>query len=159
MCTRPDRAADSERRSIGLPMRVIVVGLPERRQVSAEVQFEVARNTVTDTADLGTARLRTWQGQQWEEQVDARLKLGSCRRPEPIHLGLRRSQRFMVERGQTPHESIDKRVEVAIVQRAVHPTISLSDISIEIVAAEHDLERPRAAHQAREPLQSSAARD
>src|ERR1700731_2448705 len=63
---------------------------PARRQAPAEVQFEVARNAVTDIADLGTARLCTGQGQHWEEQVVARLKLGSCRRPEPIDLGLRR---------------------------------------------------------------------
>jgi hypothetical protein len=36
---------------------------PERREVPAEVQFEVARSAVTDTADLGTARLRTGLGQ------------------------------------------------------------------------------------------------
>ena len=66
----------------------MVVSSPERREVPAEVQFEVAPNAVTGITDLGTARLRTWQGQQWEEQVAARLKLGSCRRPEPIDLGL-----------------------------------------------------------------------
>ena len=89
----------------------------------------------------------------------ARLELGSSRRPEPIDLGLRRGQRFTVERGQTPDERIDKRVEVVIVQRAVHPSIALGDISIEIVAAEHDLKCARAADQAREPFQRSAARD
>jgi len=78
------------RRSVGLRLGVIVVRPPERREVPAEVQFEVARNAVTDVTNLRTARLRTWQGQQWEEQVDARLELGSCRRPEPIDLGLRR---------------------------------------------------------------------
>src|SRR5208283_616653 len=87
-------------------IRVIVVRPPERREVPAEVQFEVAPNAVTDITNLRTARLRTWQGQQWEEQVVARLKLGSCRRPEPIDLGLRRGQRFTVERGQTPDERI-----------------------------------------------------
>ena len=45
------------RRSVGLRIRVIVVRPPERRQVPAEVQFEVTRNAVTDIADLGTARL------------------------------------------------------------------------------------------------------
>src|ERR1700730_18414148 len=30
---------------------------PERGEIPAEVQFEVARNAVTDIADLGTARL------------------------------------------------------------------------------------------------------
>src|SRR5271169_943940 len=100
---------------------VIVVCPPERREVPAEVQFEVAPNTVTDVTNLRTARLRAWQGQQWEEQVDARLKLGGGRLPKPIDLGLRRGQRFTVERGQTSDERIDKRVEGAIVQRAVHP--------------------------------------
>src|SRR6202790_13566 len=85
------------RRSVGLLIRVIVVRPPERRQVPAEVQFEVARNAVTYIADLGTARLCTGQGQQWEEQVVARLKLGSCQLSEPIDLGLRRGQRFTVE--------------------------------------------------------------
>ena len=37
--------------------------------------------------------------------------------------------RFTVERGQTPDERIDKRVEVVIVQRAVHPAIALGDRS------------------------------
>src|SRR6202162_6380159 len=83
-----------QRRSVALRIRV-VLRPPERRQIPAEVQFEVARNSVTDIADLGTARLRTWQGQQWEEQVGARLELGRCRRPEPIDLGLRRGHRFM----------------------------------------------------------------
>src|ERR1700677_3864381 len=147
------------RRSAGLLVRLIVVRPPERREVPAEVQFEVAWNAVTNITHLRTARLRTRQGQQWEEQVDARLKLGSCRRPEPIDLGLRRGQRFMVKRGQTPDESIDKRIEVFIVQRAVHPAIALGDIRIEIVAAENDLKSPRAADQAREPFQRSAARD
>src|SRR5512147_341232 len=105
----------SWRQSAGLCIPVIVVRPPERREVPAEVQFEVAPNTVTDITNLRTARLRTWQGQQWEEQVVARLKLGSCWHPEPIDLGLRRGQRFTVERGQTPDESIDKRVEVVIV--------------------------------------------
>jgi hypothetical protein len=45
----------------------MVVCLPKRREVPAEVQFEVAPNPVTDITDLGTARLRTWQRQQWEE--------------------------------------------------------------------------------------------
>jgi hypothetical protein len=37
---------------------VIVIRPPKRRQVPAEVQFEVARNAVADTTDFGTARLR-----------------------------------------------------------------------------------------------------
>ena len=72
-------------------VRVLVVRPPEPREVPAEVQFEIAPNTVTDTADLATARLRTGQGQEWEEQLVARLELGSRRRPEAIDLGLRRS--------------------------------------------------------------------
>src|SRR5208282_952117 len=158
----PNAGADFRnpgRRSARLRLRVIVVRPPERRQVPTEVQFEVARNAVTHIANLGTTRLRTWQGQQWEEQVGARLKLGSCRRPEPIDLGLRRGQRFTVERGQTPDESINKRVEVVTIQRAVHPAIALGDISIEVVPAKHDLKCPRAADQTREPFQRSAARD
>src|ERR1700676_4762907 len=109
---------NSGRRSVGLLIRVIVVRPPERRQVPAEVQFEVARNAVTDIADLGTARLGTGQGQQWEEQVVARLKLGSCRLSEPIDLGLRRGQRFTVERGQTPDVEVAKRL--AQTERPVH---------------------------------------
>src|SRR5580692_10238532 len=110
-------------------IRITVVRPPERREAPAEVQFEVAPDTVTDVTNLRTARLRTGQGQQWEEQVVARLKFGSRRRPEPIDLGLSRGERFMVERGQAPDESIDKRVEVFVVQRAVHPAIALGDIS------------------------------
>ena len=81
-------------------MRVIVVGLPERSEAPAEVQFEIARNPV-DAADLGAAgeRLRTGPGQHWEDHVVARLKLGSCRRPEPIDLRLGCGQHFTVERG------------------------------------------------------------
>ncbi len=48
------------RRSVGLLIRVIVVRPPERWEVPAEVQFEVAPNTVTDVTNLRTARLRTW---------------------------------------------------------------------------------------------------
>jgi hypothetical protein len=40
-------------------IRLIVVCPPERRQVPAEVQFEVAPKAVTDITDLGTPRLRT----------------------------------------------------------------------------------------------------
>jgi hypothetical protein len=40
------------RRSVGPRMRVIVVRPPQRREVPAEVQFEVARNPVTDAAEL-----------------------------------------------------------------------------------------------------------
>jgi hypothetical protein len=101
-------------RSVGLRVCGIVLRRRERREVPAEVQFEVAPKTVTDITELGAARLRTGQRQGWEEHVVARLKLGSCRHPEPIDLGLGRAQRFMVERGQTPDERIDKRVEVGI---------------------------------------------
>ncbi len=143
----------------GRRIRLMFVRPPERREVPAEIQFEVASNAVTDITNLGATRLRTWQGQQWKEQVGARPELGSCRRPEPIDLGLRRGQRFTVKRGQTPDERIDKRVEVGIVQRAVHPAVTLRDISIEVVTAKHDLKCPRAADQTREPFQRSAARD
>jgi tetratricopeptide (TPR) repeat protein len=64
-------------------------------------------------------------------------------------LGLRRGQRFTVERGQTPDENINKRVEVVIVQRPVHPAIALGDISVKVVTAKHDLKCPRAADQTR----------
>ncbi len=67
------------RRSGGPRLVIIVVRPPERRQVPAEVQFEVARNTITDTAELRTARLRIRQGQQWEDHLVARLKLGGRR--------------------------------------------------------------------------------
>ena len=78
------------RRSVGLRMRVIAVRPPERVEVPAEVQFEVAPSAVTDITELGTARLRTGPGQHWEDHVVARLKLGSCRRAEPIDLRLGR---------------------------------------------------------------------
>ena len=51
------------RRSGGLLIRVIVVCPPERWEVPAKVQFEVAPKTVADITDLGTARLRTGRGQ------------------------------------------------------------------------------------------------
>ena len=96
---KPRAAADSGRHSVGLRIRVIVVRPPERREVATEVQLEVARNAMTDVAYLGTARLRTGPAQRREEQVVARLELGSRRRPEPIDLRLRRGQSFTVERG------------------------------------------------------------
>src|SRR5271170_3207477 len=132
-------------------IRVIVGRRPERREVPAEVQFEVAPNTITEVADFRAARLCTGQGQQWKEEVVARLELGSCRHSESIDLGLRCSQRFMIERGQSMDERVDKRIELVIVQRAVHPAITLGDISIEIVSAENELKRARAADQARKP--------
>jgi hypothetical protein len=48
-------------------IRVIAVRPPERREVPAKVQFEVAPNTVTDITNLRAARLRIRQGQQWKE--------------------------------------------------------------------------------------------
>jgi len=63
-----------------------MVRRPERRQLPAEVQFEVTLNSVTHTADPGTARPLTGPRQGREEHVAARLELGSCRRPEPIEL-------------------------------------------------------------------------
>src|SRR5579863_5549943 len=65
----------------------------------------------------------------------------------------------MVERGQTMCKRIDKRIEVVILQRSVHPAIALSDFGIEIVAAEHDLKSARSADQAREPFERSATRN
>jgi hypothetical protein len=52
-------------------IRVSVARRPEPREVPAEVQFEVAANPVTDTTELGTAGLRTGQGQHWEDHVIA----------------------------------------------------------------------------------------
>ena len=52
------------RYGVGLGLRVVVVRPPERREVPAEVQFEVAPKTVTDTTDLGTARLCPGRGQR-----------------------------------------------------------------------------------------------
>src|SRR5579872_4423590 len=96
------------RRSVALRLCVLFIRLPERREVPAKVQFEVTPNAVTNITDLGTASLRAGQGQQWKKQVVARLKLGSCRHPEAIDLGLCRRQRFTVERNQPPDECIDK---------------------------------------------------
>lgn len=42
---------------------------------------------------------------------------------------------------------------VVIVQCAVHPAISLGDVSVEVVTAKHDLKRPRAADQPREAFE------
>lgn len=47
-------AAESGRRSVGLLSQVIAVRPTKPREVAAKVQFEVARNTVTNDADLGT---------------------------------------------------------------------------------------------------------
>jgi hypothetical protein len=64
------------RPSVALRIRV-VVRPPERRDVPTEVHFAGAPNAVTDIANLRTARLRTGQGQQWKEQVVARLGTAS----------------------------------------------------------------------------------
>jgi hypothetical protein len=74
-------------------------------------------------------------------------------------MGLRRSQRLAVERSYTPGEGINKLVEVVVIERAVHPSITLDDVSIEIVAAEYDLQCPRVSNQAWKPFQCSAAWD
>jgi hypothetical protein len=118
---------------------IAAVRLPERRQIPAEVQFEVAGNAITDITYLGAARLRAGPGQDREDHVVARLKLGSRWHSEPIDLRLRRGEHFTVERGQTPGKRIDERVEVVVTQRAVHPAVAFGDIGIEIVAAERDL--------------------
>src|SRR5271154_4447557 len=143
----PTQSAKLLSRVSCLPLRSrgIVIRRSQRREVPAEVQLEVARNTVTEIADLGAARLCSGQGQQREEEIVARLQLGSGGRPEPIELGLGRGQRFTIERGQTPGEVVNERVELAIIQRAVHPAVALGDIGIEIVGAEDELQRARAA--------------
>src|SRR5215469_15818673 len=51
-CLKPFR--NPGRRSVGMRIRAMVVRPPERRQVPAEVQFEVTRNAVAQTADPGT---------------------------------------------------------------------------------------------------------
>ena len=51
-------------RTLGLRISFIVVRPPEPREVPAEVQFEVAPNTVSDITNLGTARLRAGPGQE-----------------------------------------------------------------------------------------------
>ena len=76
------------RRSLGPSIRTITIRPSELGQVTAEVQFEVAPNAVTDTTELGTARLRTGPAQHWEDHDVARLKLGSCWRAEPVDLRL-----------------------------------------------------------------------
>ena len=63
---------------------------PNAGRYRPKVQFKVARNTVTNTTELGTARLRTGPGQHWEDHVVAGLKLGGSRQPEPIDLRLGR---------------------------------------------------------------------
>ena len=88
-----------------------------------------------------------------EEDVRARLELGSCRRPEPIDLGLHRA---LVLHG--PNEA-RRRTSASTKSRGRHrpacgsPSRRRSgDISIEIVAAEEELKCARAADQAREPF-------
>ena len=50
-------------------MRAVVDGLPQRREVPAEVQFEVARNAVADAEELGTARLRVGRARVFQIEV------------------------------------------------------------------------------------------
>jgi hypothetical protein len=138
---------------LGLRIGFVIVGRPERRQIPAEVQLEIAPNAVADITELAAPRLRIGPGQHWENHLVARLKLGSRRRPEPIDLNLRRGERFTVERRKTPGECIDKGVEVCILHCAVYPAIALGDIGIEVVGAEYDLKRPRAADQSGEPFE------
>ena len=59
----------------GLPIRLIGVRPPERREVPTEVQFEVARNTVTDIADLGTDACAPGNASNGKNKSIARLEL------------------------------------------------------------------------------------
>ena len=59
--------------NVGLRIRVFVLRRAERREIPAEVQFEIALNAVTDTTELGTTRLRAGPSQGWEEDVIAGL--------------------------------------------------------------------------------------
>jgi hypothetical protein len=71
-------------------IRAIAIRPSKRREVSAEVQFEVAANGVTDITEPGTARLRIGPAQHWEDHVVARLKLASCWPAAPTNLRLGR---------------------------------------------------------------------
>ena len=75
---------NSGRQSVGLNTRVTVVRPPERREVPTEVQFEVARNAVTQTADLVPARLCTGQRQHWEDYFVAQLELAAVGVPKRL---------------------------------------------------------------------------
>ena len=63
------------------------------------------------------------------------------------------------ETGDSLGERADEATELVGRQGSIDPAVALRQISVVVVRAEHDLERPRAAHQAREVLRRTPARD
>ena len=54
-------------------------------------------------------------------------------------------------------ERVDEVVQLGGGQRSVDPAVALGELRVVVVGAEHDLERPAAAHEAREVLGGAAA--
>src|SRR5260370_36722929 len=75
---------------------------------------------------------------------------------EPL---LRGRQRLTVERTHAPYESVDEVVELRFRDGSVDPAVLLRGVRVEVVPAEHDLDRPRPPDQQRKALGRAAARN
>src|SRR6266702_2802268 len=68
-------------------------------------------------------------------------------------------QRMTVERQHAPYESVDEVVELRFGDGAVDPAVLLRGVRVEVVPAEHYLDRPRPPDHQRKALGRPAARD
>src|SRR6478735_3939903 len=82
--------------------------------------------------------------------------VGQERLIEPL-LGGR--QRMTVERQHAPDESVDEVVELRFRDGSVDPAVLLGGVRVDVVPAEHDLDRPRPPDQKRKALGRAAARN
>src|ERR1700694_3945125 len=82
--------------------------------------------------------------------------VGQERLIEPLFGG---RQRMTVERQHAPYESVDEIVELCFRDGAVDSAVPLRGVRIEVVPAEHYLDRPRPPDQQRKALGRAAARN
>src|SRR5690348_8176041 len=68
-------------------------------------------------------------------------------------------QRVTVERQHAPDESVDEVVELRFRDGSVDPAVPLRGVGVEVVAAEHYLDRSRPSDQQRKALGRAAARN
>ena len=148
----------------------IAQGAPDR---DVHARFELARRRVEQLpeVELALARLRAG-GERGVEagvepgSVSERLKYialveqavvqrhRSRRRPPASPAGPRAG-----ERRDAACQPVDERAELVGGQRPVHLAVALGELGVEVVAAEHDLERAAAPDQARQPLRAATAGD
>ena len=111
---------------------------PNLGEVSAEVQFEVARNAVTDMCGSWHGALaHRAEAEKWEDtsrrSTEARRRLAS--RTRLIWAFAAASVFHGRTRPDAGQEHRQQESSLVIIQRAVHPAIALVDISVEIVAS------------------------